>query len=211
MTSETLDSLWRYSYQDFFLTDVHQLLFAGHQRARPRLNSCCEEDDITGFLTEALKIEVRNPIYFGRYEVQEQLPVHSSTRTGKKRQKIDLVFSANDPNQIREFCCEAKRLKTSTNTISDYTGGEGMGCFVNCEYAEDQPLGAMLAYVQSSTMSYWHGELVRSLTAATDLNTQAPLSGTKIIPQLPHEWISTHKRTNKKNMDIYHIFLDCHD
>lgn len=204
-----MDSLWRYTYEESFLANVHLLLFLGHLRARGRIHCNCEEDEITGFLTEALEIEMDRPDFFGLYEVREQKPVHSPTRAGKRRQKIDLVLGGKDPRGKREFCCEAKRLKTSTNAIGKYTGDEGMGCFVNCEYAQDQPMGAMLGYVQSSTMSYWHGELVRSLATTEDLNIQSPLSAVQVIDQLSEEWFSVHQRVNGQPMTIYHIFLDC--
>ena len=204
-----IDALWGYSYADSFLEDVHRLLHSGHQRARSRIHAGCKEDDITGFLTEALEVEVKNPAYFGHYEVHEQKPVHNTNRIGRSRQRIDLVFEAKDPRQKREFCCEAKRLKTSTNTVADYIGAEGMGCFVNCEYATDQPLGAMIGYVQNSTMAHWHGELVRSLATTTNLNLQTDLVAQQIIARLPHEWLSVHQRVNGQAMSIYHIFLDC--
>ena len=209
MTNGTLDSLWLYSYEDFFLLDVHSLLFSGYEAARDRIHSHCEEDVITGFLTETLKVQVRKPEYFGRYQVEEQRPVNSVNRTGKRRQQIDLVFEANDPAQVREFCCEAKRLKTSSNSIGDYTGAEGMGCFINCEYASDQPVAAMIGYVQSSSMDYWHGELKRSLDGQTNLNVQTALAEKSVVSELPYEWLSVHKRTNGENVDVYHIFLDC--
>jgi len=204
-----IDPLWPRSYAESFLEDVHRLLCSGYARARNRINAESEEDEITGFLTEALEVEVRNPVYLDRYEVHEQKPVHSSTRTGGRRQRIDLVFFAKDPQQKREFCCEAKRLKTSTNTIGAYTGAEGMGCFVKCEYAADQPIGAMLGYIQSSAMDYWHKELIRSLANAAELSTQKSLASQQIISEIPHEWLSVHQRVNGEKMSIYHIFLDC--
>ena len=209
MSNGTLDSLWLYCYEDFFLVDVHTLLFLGYKAARPRINANAEEEDITGFLAETLDVEVEKPNYFGRYEVREERPVHSDTRTGKRRQKVDLVFKAKDPSRKREFCCEAKRLKTKTNTIGDYSGKEGMGCFVNCEYASDQPIVAMLGYVQSSNMEYWHKELLRSVVKQTSLNMKNSPAPISVVPELSQEWLSKHKRTNGEDVDIYHIFLDC--
>lgn len=213
MILETPDADWLTFFQNRFRFCAHQLLAWGYQDARSFIGPDLEEEDITGHLVKAIQDRLNDlntpPEYSERYEVHEEKPIHSPERTGKKRQRIDILAICTGKHPRPELWFEAKRLKTQVCTIGKYVGTGGMQCYIKCEYAKNYPMAAMIGYIQNSTPSYWYSELVRVFGTDKALNVTKKLSQCQVVPSLSNEWKSSHNRTDGTDIELYHIFLDC--
>lgn len=199
----------RVPYWKAFRQKAHRLLGEGYQAAFGKIRQKeWEEDAITEFIVG----QTRNRLdelkwtsfgYFN-FEVQEQFPVNRQGRHGKNRQKIDIVIRCpQQGNATAVFAFEAKRLRVNGFPIGLYTGDEGMGCFLNDEYAENMPEAAMVAYFQDKDASHWEKQL------RTKLSKTILLKSVSIESTLPVEFKSEHTRSSGNEIGIYHIFLDC--
>lgn len=206
---------WRAAYEASFIRDVHSLLAQGYTAALERIVSADrdadrEEDAITGFIVEGMRDELVSNDRFTRYDVHEQRPLPSAARTGTRRRRIDILVESRATQPLCEFVFEAKRLRANGFPISQYTGSNGMGCFVLGEYASSCPAACMLGYVQSHDPQRWFRELERSLALRQQsLRPRGPLTPAPVDPRLPHEWVSEHDRGGPDAIRLYHVFLDC--
>jgi hypothetical protein len=207
-------------YRSSLCEIAHEILWWGYEAARSRINSNCDEEEITGFIYEEMILKLNDPQLpelYNFYEPHEEWHVVGSSKTGKRRQRIDIVVRLTDSRPRAKFCFEAKRLRANGFPIGKYTGSEGIGCFLHEEYAKEDPEAAMIAYIQSDDASRWHAQLQAKYasgkanpmncvsTPATALQSVSSL----IHPNLTDEWKSEHTRDSGKNLTLYHIFLDC--
>ncbi|HET6386101.1 MAG TPA: hypothetical protein VFJ58_22140 [Armatimonadota bacterium] len=204
---------WLSFFNTTFRKCAHQLFIWGYQDSRSRIGPNDQEDDITCFIAEAIENRLNDPgtprEYQEHYDIKEQKPVHSAKRTGKNRQRIDIVAVCNSTQPRPEFWFEAKRLKTVVFPISKYTGYDGMQCYLRCEYAAGCPAAAMVGYMQNSTPTHWHQELKRVMGSAGNLRVMSNLQHIQILSSVPNEWVSVHIRDDNTAISIFHILLDC--
>lgn len=205
-------------FKEEFIRLAHQLLYWGYQDSRHKFNVNTEEDDISQFIVMQIKYIIKYdtdlPKPYHRYSAHLQMPVTNTGRRGKKCQRIDITIESCDKlRTYPEFICEAKRLHSSSHYVGDYAGKEGMGCFVNEEYAKEFTYAAMIGYLQSNDSDYWAGKLEKHLQHPNQavLNTLSPFAQCTepIVADLPQEWTSQHNRLTLPPILLYHIFLDC--
>jgi hypothetical protein len=208
MTTNNINAQWVNLYEKSFRKDAHQLLAWGYQDSLSQIHANLEEEEITGFIGEAIKEKLNDPYTderFDRYFFNEEQPQSSQGRTGKGRFRLDIVIQYSGSKPRPEYIFEAKRLRKGSHSIGKYTGKDGMQCFIDGRYASQYPEAAMIGYLQSNDYSYWEKELRRKFN--DDKNSQ--LKQIKIICSLPYEYFSKHKRRSGQSIIIYHIFLNC--
>ncbi len=131
-------------------------------------------------------------------------------REGKKRQKIDIEFMSSEVAPRLRFSYEAKRLHDSSS-VSAYVGPEGMGCFVNAEYAASDSCGGMLGFVQDRSIEVWSKNIERKMASSRKalktfsdpiwIDTDYSVSGVGVKR-------SRHERSGMAPVEIFHRFLD---
>lgn len=202
-------------YLTAFRRDVHQLIAWGYKDARHKIHSNRGEEDISGFLYDAIQGRLRLsdcPNWCSRYAVKNEAPFSSGTRTGKRRKKTDIIIEVVATAGRPEFIFEAKRLnyKKSHHRESNYIGLEGLQRFVRAEYASNYPEAGMLGYLQSDTVPIWTKRLKTAInTKGTKLNLIPPQEGASFVNAFPSEWVSKHKRGKQGTIRIYHVLLGC--
>lgn len=214
MSTNTSNSQWIQVYEKSFRKDAHQLLAWGYQDSLGKIHADLQEEEITGFICAAIEERLNDPQInkrFDRYFLNEEKPISSQGRTGKKRFRLDIVIQDSRAKPRQEYIFEAKRLRRKSHSIGDYTGKDGMQCFIDNRYASKCPEAAMIGYLQSDNYCYWQQELQRKFNQDTDnkLRLNGELRQVELISSLPHEYLSQHQRVSETLIIIYHIFLDC--
>lgn len=217
MASPRKSPEWIRFYNGSFLRSVHQLLAWGYQDARRKhkIHALALEEEITGDIVEAVKLrldDARTPRkYTARYFVDDESHVRGSGKSGKTRQRLDIVVVCSSKLPRPEFMFEAKLLRRNAFPISLYAGYSGMQCFIRGEYAADYPAAAMIGYMQTDDAMRWVAQLERSFKSDTHniLRRKTDLHKVVIIPTLKSEWVSEHGRARGGDMKIFHVFLDC--
>ena len=188
------------------------MLAWGYQDARFKIRATHEEEEITGLIWEAIKARLDDPTTppkFKYYDIHEEEHVRQSQRSGKSRQRLDIVATCSFNLPRPEFVFEAKVLRKNGFPISKYTGNDGMLCYIRGNYAQKYPAAAMIGYVKSDTADRWYLELKRKFDSDDgSLCILKYLRKSNVLESLPHEWVSVHSRRNNVNIEIFHIFLD---
>lgn len=209
------------AYWKFRRIHSHYLLLWGYQQAKPQILKTDKEDNITGFICEAIDqiLLSSQKQWFADYEVHEQKPIPSSEHSGPARRKTDIIIRFLTEQHRPQYVFEAKPLnypKKYQRTSNYLHKDHGLGRFIKGEYADhtaNYPEVAMLGYVLSDTPKLWQTRLKKAiLKKTTQLQLQNPPQDIEIIVDLPFEWISQHNRdSNHIPLTIYHILLDCHN
>jgi len=204
-------------YHENFRFHVHQLIAWGYQDALVKIQSANktgqQETAITGFIVEAVKNRLRmadRPKWLKRYSIQDDPPIESEGRSGRKRLRVDIIIEATFRGRP-EYMFEAKRLKKPSYTVGKYIGDDGMGCFIHGSYGERYDEAAMLGYIQSDSASYWKRMIQDRIDKdAKQLCLEPPQNEVNNPKPFPNRWTSTHHRSkNKRSIRIFHILLDC--
>ena len=206
------DAYWR-----AFRQDVHQLLAWGYEDSTSRITPDDEEEVITAYIAEAIDRRIddpRTPESFARYSIHNARFVSPRGQTGKRQLRLDLMLEQCGTRPKRRFVFEAKRLKTGSHPIGNYTGKEGLGRFVSGYYATTDPEAAMVGYIQNADVTYWLSELERIFTVhrssePDELRIVDGLRKIAVIPALENEWLSGHTRADGTRIGMFHILLRC--
>lgn len=209
----SLNSISR-EYADVFRKDVHQLLAWGVEGARHKFKSGQEETEITGYIAEAINNRLSahdTAERFNRYSIKEDGPVSGENRSGKNRRRLDIVVECNFYRPRPHYIFESKRLCRSSHPIAKYTGNEGLQRFIRGIYAPQCSEAAMVGYIQSDSPEYWQKELDGEFRGPSrkSLKLKKILAKKEVIPSLPYEWMSEHRRVKRVPITVYHIFLIC--
>lgn len=204
---------WINFYNNAFRNDVHQLLAWGYQDVKDEIKDDHLEEAITGFIVRSIKKRLNHPSTpqkFRRYSIYEEDYVRNTNKTGRSRQRLDIVIECSGKKPRPEFIFEAKLLRKNGFPIGKYTGVEGLQCYIRCEYADKYPAASMIGYMRSDDSNYWYDQLNDKLLLdkKKEFFLQKPLESVGINNSLPNEWISQHIRIDNTLIDIYHIFLD---
>ncbi len=207
---------WFDPYWAAFRRDVHELLAWGYGDARGRITPNSEEEEITGFIAEAIQGRLNAPSapeWCDRYNVKDNPPVSDDGRTGKRRKRPDLVLEFSYSRPRRQYVFEAKRLRMPNYPVSGYIGEEGLQCFLHEEYASHFFEVGMLGYVQSNSVEFWtdrlRNALSRNARRRSTVRLRDSMPYAKVIDSFPLEWSSLHERNSGRPITIYHLFLDC--
>lgn len=204
-------------YQRAFREDAHQLLAWGYADSRNRIGPDNEEEVITAYIAEAIDRRIddpRTPESFTRYSIHNVHFVSPGGQTGKRQLKLDLMIEQCGIRPKRHFVFEAKRLKTGSHPIGEYTGKDGLGRFVSGRYAAEDPEAAMVGYMQNRDASHWFSELGRvfsndEASGKKALRVTEQLREITVIHELKDEWASAHLRSNRTQILVFHVLLDC--
>jgi hypothetical protein len=217
MISGRLSELWEY-YGEVFRLHSHQLLAWAYADVRHRFTPDMEEPEITGLLADGIKSRLNyhpeTPDAYLHYWPGDQEPLSPSGELGNDRLRLDITVIRTGIRPRLSYIFEAKRLKTGGFPIGKYTGDGGMGDFIACRYGIDNPEAAMIGLFQNKDITYWQSELNRvfaedSVASSPCLGIRKNLSEVEILPALPGELHSVHRRTNGVDIGFYHIFLNC--
>ena len=204
-------------YQQAFRENVHHLLAWGYGDCRSRTGPNDEEEVITAYIAEAVDDRIndpRTPETYTRYSVHNVHFVSPGGQTGKRLLRLDLMLEQCGIRPKRHFVFEAKRLKTGSHPIGEYTGPNGLGRFVAGFYATNDPEAAMVGYMQNRDASYWFSELERVFSNDESrgdgtLRIVERLRRSTVVRELGDEWTSQHLRLNRSSIRVFHILLDC--
>ncbi|HMH09607.1 MAG TPA: hypothetical protein VK553_02780, partial [Candidatus Nitrosopolaris rasttigaisensis] len=212
----TLNRLWFDTYWPSFRLHVHELLAWGYEDAISKIGQEHEEEEITGFISEAIQerlISSDCPRWCERYSLKEDNPVPGKGLTGKRRKVPDFIFELTiAPRPWYIF--EAKRLRLDKNFREGYYFGKGLERFLREEYASKYLEAGMIGYVQCDTLDNWMGRLKQYLDKDTEkkepkLHLKSYSQDEQVIGTFPKEWVSKHIRETGNEITIYHILLDC--
>lgn len=196
--------------------DVFQLVAWGYQRKEKEIRQRHLEEDITGLLrmgiNESLD-ELDDDLLprFQLYSAHNEDPVDDHGKSGKQRPRVDVLIECSGSLPRKRFRFEAKRCARrkfkGKYKIDWYV--QGIGSFLNGQYAKDSSEGGLLGLMQSDDEKYWKNELSRKLKDDASLCCQSSLSAAESTPDLPGVTVSAHQRSDGSAIDLYHVFLDC--
>lgn len=183
---------------------VHRVLAVGFRRlvAATRLLAK-EETAITGLLVDQMRALVQGrdcPKGAEHFAIHDDRPESGEAVEGRRRPRIDIVVERTGKGRWPQFHVEAKRLNRP-DSVAEYIGNDGVGCFLSGKYAKDEPDAGMLGYIQQGTPQTWATRLGTKL--ATMGWTEHPLD-----VSLPHSYVSSHMRNGRK-FELFHVLLVC--
>src|SRR5260370_34490155 len=160
-----LDDKWSDRYWPEFRLHVHKLIAWGYEDARSRIRQDHEEEEITGFIAEAIQKRLSFPScprWCQRYTLKEDNPVPGKGLTGKRRKVPDFIVELTVPPRP-EYIFEAKRLRTESSFREGYYFQKGLARFLREEYASRYLEAGMIGYMQCDTSNEWIERLKRYL------------------------------------------------
>lgn len=207
-------------YQTVFLRHVHCLLQLGYASMTPADFRDEEEEVISGELRRHIRhVLHEQPAarWMRHYEVHNEDPEdnvchpgQTELRRGKDRPVIDLRFISSRTTPRKRFCIEAKRLHRG-DSVSQYVGPAGLGCFLDATYARDHLAAGMLGFVQTRTPEDWAGSIkakIESSAHALPLASGAKWEKRRLRDGPTHTFMSKHHRaTAGMGVDIFHTLL----
>lgn len=209
LEEEYIDEYW-----SAYRQHVHTLLVWGYTDSRPRVQAKHDEPAITGFIAEAIQNRldaIDSPSWCDQIGIKDDPPIPGGGRTGRKRWRPDLIFESVERRPRPKYHFEAKRLRNQ-QSINDYLGKDGLGCFLSGRYAHESDEAGMLGYIQCDNISTW----VERLQLAIDQDFQdkneflllSPQRNIQVVNAFPKEWMSKHDRHTGRNIVIHHLLLD---
>lgn len=141
-------------YQSSFVRHSHEVLKMGYDRLDSSAYSQHQEEDITGELVRSMQdaLQDRNaPTWAKNFWAVEEARVNDLTRFGKRRRRIDIEIRKSQVGPRPRFRFESKRLNDTVSRRS-YLGADGLGCFLEGRYANEDDIAGMLGYVQADSI-----------------------------------------------------------
>jgi hypothetical protein len=202
--------------------DAHQLLAWGYLDARRQLALARDEYDMTGLIADAIRQRIDDPQTPDRYtvySVHNERPISTGAELGKHRPRLDIQIEWCAIRPKRYFTFEAKRLRddVSSNvdhTLQHYLGAKGVRRFVAGRYAAESIEAAMLGCMQAHDARFWY-EQISEAFIQDEVSGQNAFCLTQrlhwehVIPDIPDEAASSHKRVGYDPIRLFHIFIDC--
>jgi hypothetical protein len=175
-----------------------------------------EETNITGELVRGVREVLESEeaeAWMQLFEVLDDPPQNVTGRLGRSRPRVDIEFVRLSGRGKRpRFHIEAKRLYRS-DSVKEYFGDDGLGCFIVGRYAADEAAGGMLGYVQTDTALKWSDRLRTGFTEKAE--TLRVVRGTALaeangLQDLGSIQVSRHRRepTTLGQIEIFHLLLD---
>jgi len=200
-------------YQRSFRRDVFKLLKLGYDKLNGKKYRDSEEEDITGEIIKSINVlldDPSSPKRLKRYFVSDDPPVNAPGRLGKRRRRVDIEFTSNIRSPRPRYSFEAKRL-CKTKGAGPYFGNEGLGMFINGEYARESVEAGMLGYVQSESPQNWSEKLGKYFSenkGKLKARKDGAWKKAEDITNLNYCYTSGHNRIKKlPPITIYHLLL----
>ncbi len=202
-----------HDYRNAFLGRVHEILQLGYQRVDVKSCSLSDEPTITGKLVESIRTvmdDPKSPRWMNFFSVEEDPPVNNGTKTGKRRDRLDIEFSSGTRRPRCRFSFEAKRLGVK-NPVSDYIGREGLGCFLDGRYAAESDDAGMIGYMQSDSPREWAEKLaaqVDGLAKNHAVCKNGHWKASRFAKGPQYTFHTRHKRARiSREINIFHSLL----
>jgi len=196
-----------------FIRRVHQLIKLGYDRMAPKDFQLEEEPAITGELVRRIDEvcdDPRSNDWVTSFSVHDDPPVHSPTRKGKQRCRVDVRLDSSDCRPRQRFSFEAKRLD-ATHSGKKYLGRDGLGCFLWGDYASEEDTAGMLGYVQSGNPQLWAKKIDALLAKSPQsyaVMTECRWEQQTLPAGCEHTYRSRHMRKKPdRPIDVHHILL----
>ncbi len=221
MSQASLATEWE-DYLAVLREDAHLLLAWSHTDTRRELPKARDEYDITGLLAEAMERRINDPLTperFTLYSVHNERPISPNAQLGKSRPKLDIQIERCGVRPKRCYTFEAKRLRdddraSASDSLAHYMGEDGVGRFVAGRYEAEDTEAAMVGCVQARNSEFWLDLFTRAFvderaSGRSRLNIVEQFQRCKIIPELPDEASTVHRRLSGSTIRLLHIFLGC--
>jgi hypothetical protein len=139
---------------------------------------------------------------------------HLDAITGKGFAEIDILV----PHEYDYRCyfgIEAKKLNTTSEAdkwesqASEYTGKEGMGCFIEGRYAPYQSHGGMLGYVMDGDCAKAKSSISAAMAKRAEyLRVTVPVKvdPSRHLPNLPSAFETAHA-LDRGIFTVHHVLL----
>jgi len=173
-----------------------------------------DEPKITNRFVLALQAEQRCRRAQFRVEAHSKDVENLDTNTGKGYVEIDICVPHGYESRCY-FGIEAKKLNTTDSNgkweskAGEYTGTNGMGCFVDGRYAGYQCEGAMVGYVMDSDCAKAKTSIAKSIekcAAALRVPVPCPLEPAHCLPDYPNAFETKHS-LDRGQFTIHHVLL----
>ncbi|MCP4658036.1 MAG: hypothetical protein GY856_21715 [bacterium] len=202
-----------FDYRRMFVERAHQLIKMGYDRMTPSACRTEEEPAITGALVEAICEacdDLRSEEWVDFFAAHDDPPVNDGIRKGKCRRRLDIKIVSSERRPRQVFSFEAKRLSKS-HSVGAYLGEEGLGRFLEGEYAGDDEDGGMLGYVQSGDRGAWAAKIGQALAATPERYRVLPGDSWqkwRMAEGPDYTYRSRHmRRPLHRKIDVYHTQL----
>lgn len=201
-------------YLNSFIKDVHGILAHGFRAMKGKDLTGHDEPAITGVLVRAIRSFLASdgcPPRWQRYHAQDEVPESDDDevlRRGKQRPRVDIEFRRVSSGEHPVFKVEAKRLRDK-DSLSDYLGSEGLGCFLTGRYSRKRDHAGMLGYVERGSLQEWAQRLQRALERHDSIIRDGNFWSRQMELELEHCYLTRHRRVNVgRTVHIYHTLLD---
>ncbi len=200
-------------YRQAFVRNCLTLLMRGYARLNPHELQAAEEPHITGEIVRTIRetLEADNAeSWMQDYDIHDDPPQNIAGRFGKHRPRIDIEFVRLVRGPRPRFHIEAKRLYRR-GSVNEYFGANGLGMFVNGNYAANESFAGMLGYVQTEAGQVWLGRLTSGFARkAKQLRVCETFRSSPDCQDIVAVQISGHERASKAlgRIDVYHLLLE---
>ena len=203
-------------YRLAFIRNCHILILRSYALIRAENFSQAKETSITGELVRGMHVILESDTAEPWMQFLEPLddpPQNAPGRLGRSRPRVDIEFVRLSGRGKRpRFHIEAKRLYRS-DSVNEYFGDSGLGCFITGRYASQETTGGLLGYVQTDTSLEWLTRLRTGFAERTETlrialgTTFAEADGLQDLGPLLK---SCHGRQPAilGQIEIFHLMLD---
>lgn len=203
-------------YRLAFIRNCHILVLRGYELIKTEDLSQAEETSITGELVRGVREVLESEDaedWMQLFEVLDDPPQNVPGRLGRSRPRVDIEFvRLSGQGKRPRFHIEAKRLYRS-DSVNEYFGEDGLGCFLAGRYGSHEPAGGMLGYIQTDTSTGWLHRLKIGFAERTQVlsvvqgTTLAEAEGLQDLAPLQ---VSRHCRqpATLGQIEIFHLLLD---
>lgn len=203
-------SQWADTFPDSLIPDVLQLILDGWERMPPAPSEA-KEEATTRQLREILRQsrDLRGLPFSIWPESTETDP-----SCGREIGRIDLRFVHGYREEVH-LAFECKRLYyaksdgTRVANTSEYTGDDGMMCFVTGKYSRGLPHGGMIGYVLDGNVTKAKTAINKSIrknSARLKLTSDPPLCASLYFPKENRIAESKHD-IRSRTVTIFHVLL----
>ena len=203
------------AYRNTFRRHVFGILSGGYGRLNCSKYQAEQEPAITGELVRGMREFVEAPsapTWATRYAIHDDPPINSGGgRLGKKRLRFDIQFERTCAGKRPRYGFEAKRLSGSSFGVKKYLEKEGLGAFLDGNYAAEEVEAGMIGYIQSDSESEWVCKIEQGMKdrkSALQFCSDGEWKEECVVKQLPFCFRTRHKRpTVKREISVYHLML----
>jgi hypothetical protein len=201
--------------RDVYIIELREhaltLVQLGYERMNRAEFSTAEEDEITGELARHMdEVTQANdaPAWAEHYTIKEQIRSHSADKLGKRRPIVDVEFERHKRGPRPRLRFEAKRLGRGVG-VSEYTGSDGLGAFLDGHYSRTHDDAGMLGYVQMLKNEDWADKLAVELVSPSHkIVAGGGWRHAHIGGGCPsHTYCTVHSDFKGAHLNVFHVLL----